>query len=223
MRKITYAISSLFAVVIFLTNIGSVNADGAYGQSGCVPVYGGGVQCPRVGQVLIDKTVRNPATGIFVDNLLPADPRYRPGNLVTFRLAVKNTGDEKLDKVTVTDIFPQYVDFTSGPGNFDSNTKTLKFDVLDLVGGSTREFEVVGKIVHAAVLPADKSVVCPVNTVEAVTSTQTDRDTSQLCIEKEMVVPSVPSAGPKEWTLSFAGLGTALAIGLSLRKKALLS
>lgn len=209
--------------VIYLTNGVKVSADGTYGQSGCVPVYGGGVQCPRVGQVLINKTVRNPSTGIFVDNLGPSDPRYRPGWTVKFQLTISNTGDETLSKVTVTDKLPDYLDFTSGPGNYDNNTKTLTFDIFDLKGGASQTYEITAKVVHPAVLPADKSVVCVINNVTAVSSSQTDRDASQLCIEKEMIVPSVPTAGPKEWVLSIVGLTTTLTIGLYIRKKAVIS
>lgn len=204
--------------VIYITNVVKVSADGI-DQTNCVPVYGGGVSCPRIGQVLINKTVRNPSTGVFVDNLGPSDPRYHPGNLVTFHLKVSNNGDQMLDKVTVTDKLPDFVDFTSGPGNYDNHSKTLTFDVLNLAGGTSQTFEIVARVVHVAVLPADKSIVCEVNTVDAVSSSQTDHDESQFCIEKQMVVPSAPSAGPKEWMLTFAGLGTALTIGLYFRKK----
>lgn len=221
-------IKNMYKTIFLLTTIVLINlfgttqvvADGTSGQSGCVPVYGGGVQCPRVGQVLIDKTVRNPSTGIFVDNLGPSDPKYRPNWLVTFRLIIKNTGNQTLDKVTVTDKLPNFVDFTSGPGNYDANSRTLTFDVLNLTGGSTQTYNIVVRVVHAAVLPANKSIICEVNAVNAVTSSQKDSDSSQFCIEKEMVVPSVPTAGPEHWILSIVGLTTTLTIGLYLRKKA---
>lgn len=222
-KLLNFVVLLVTSFVISIANASQVFADGTYGQSGCVPVYGGGVQCPRVGQVLINKTVRNSSTGIFVDNLGPTDPKYRPDWMVKFHLTISNTGDETLSKVTVTDKLPDFVDFTSGPGNYDSNTKTLTFDVFDLAGGSSQTYEITAKVVHPAVLPADKSVTCVVNNVTAVTASQTDSDSSQFCIEKEMIVPSVPSAGPEHWILSIAGLGTALTIGLYLRKKAIIS
>lgn len=209
--------------VIYLTNIVRVSADGTYGQSGCVPVYGGGVQCPRVGQVLINKTVRNPSTGVFVDNLGPSDPKFHPENSIAFHLTVQNTGDQTLDKITVTDTLPDFIDFTSGPGNFDSNVKTLTFDVLNLAGGSSQTYEVVGRVVPEAVLPQDKNLVCVVNNVKAVSSSQADTDSSQVCIEKTVVVPAVPTAGPKEWIISIAGLTVALTLGIYLRKKSFTS
>lgn len=227
MRNIAKVASFLaFLLPIFaihLTKPMLVFADGVYGQNGCVPVYGGGVQCPRVGQALINKTVRNPSTGIFVDNLGPSDPKFRPSWLVNFRITVQNTGDQTLNNVKVTDTLPDFVDFTSGPGSFDPNSKTLTFNVTNLTGGASRTFDVAARAVHAAVLPADKSIVCSVNTVDAmVTDTnQTDRDSSQFCIEKEMTVPSVPTAGPREWLLTVAGLASSLTAGLYLRKKAI--
>ena len=225
-KNILRAVFFLTAIALInLTNANQVFADGAYGQSGCVPVYGGGVQCPKVGQVLINKTVRNPSTGIFVDNLGPGDPKFRPEWLVAFHLTIQNTGDQTLNKVTVTDKLPDFVDFTSGPGTFDSNTKTLTFDVFNLTGGTSQTFEIVVRAVHAAVLPANQSVVCPVNTVDAVVvdTQQKDHDSSQFCIEKQVEVPSVPTAGPKEWVLSLVGFGTTLTVGLYLRKKATIS
>jgi len=192
-------------------------------SGGCVPVYGGGVQCPRAAEVLLDKKVRNPATGIFVDNLGLSDPKYRPTGIVTFRLYIKNTGDETIDRVTVTDKIPQFIDYMSGPGNFDNSSRTLTFTVDNLYGGTTRTFDIKGRIVHEAVLPAEKSVVCPVNIADADTSSQKDHDESQFCIEKPPVVPSVPKAGPEHWILSLGGLTTALSVGLYFRKKAFLA
>ncbi len=222
LKTMLKAVFFLTATVIYLTNSSSVLADGTYGQPGCVPVYGGGVQCPRVGQVLIDKTVKNSSTGIFVDNLGPSDPKFRPQWLVTFQLLIKNTGDQKIDKITVSDKLPDFIDFTSGPGTYNKDTKTLTFDVLGLGAGSSQTYYITARVVHPSVLPADKNVVCPVNSVEAATSSQKDTDSSQFCIEKEMVVPSVPNAGPEHWILSFAGLTSALITGLYLRRKSVI-
>lgn len=228
MRKISkYIVRTVFLftalVLVNLSNSKPVFADGTYGQSGCVPVYGGGVQCPRVGQVLINKTVRNPSTGVFVDNLGPLDPKYRPEWLVNFKVTVQNTGDQTLDKITVSDKLPDFVDFTSGPGNYDSKSKTLTFDVFNLSGGTSQTYNIIARVVHPAALPADKSMVCAVNNVNAATSSQTDSDSSQFCIEKEMIVPGVPTAGPKEWIISIVGLATALILGIYLRKNTIVS
>ncbi len=210
-------------IVLFITGLvlsSFVFSRSAFAGAGCVPVYGGGVQCPRVGQVLINKSVKNPSTGVYVDNLGPADPKYRPLWTVTFRIVVNNSGDESLDKVTVTDRLPSYLDFMSGPGVYDAKSRTLTFDVYNLAGGTSQTFEIKARVSNVT-LPADKSIVCPVNVVDAVTGAQTDHDESQFCIEKQMVVPAVPKAGPENWLLSIAGLIASLKAGLILRKRSL--
>lgn len=211
----------LIGTLITLTfPLSSVIADGGpYGESGCVPVYGGGVNCPKSGQVLIDKLVQNPSTGIFVDNLGPSDPKYKPQQVVTFRLIVKNSGDQKLESVTVKDTLPQFVDFMTGPGNFDKNSHVLTFTVNNLAGGESQTFEIKGRTSHPAVLPESKNIVCPVNTVDASAGDQKDHDEAQFCIEKKQAVPVVPKAGPEGVLLTLAGFGSALIAGLKLRKK----
>jgi uncharacterized repeat protein (TIGR01451 family) len=190
-----------------------------FASSGCVPIYGGGYNCPKVGQVLIDKKVLNPSTGIFVDNLGPSDPKYKPQQVVTFRLIVKNSGDQNLETVTVKDTLPQFVDFMSGPGEFDKKTGVLTFTVNNLAGGESQTMEIKARTVHPAVLPESKNIVCPVNTVDAVAGDQKDHDESQFCIEKKQIVPAVPKAGPESVVLTLVGLGSSLIAGLKLRKK----
>lgn len=210
------AVAGLISAVTIISPLTGVFADGTYG-AGCTSVYGGGVNCPRVGQVLINKTVKNPSTGIFVDNLGPADPKYRTQEVVTFQITVKNSGDQSMDSVTVKDTLPQYVDFMTGPGTYDANSKVLTFTVNNLDAGSTQTFEVKGRTTHPAVLPADKNVICPVNVADAQSGDQKDHDEAQFCIEKKPEVPMVPKAGP-EMTALFSLAGSLLT-GLFIKKK----
>lgn len=196
-------------------------SEGPYGGGGCVPVYGGGVQCPRVGQVLVDKKVRNPATGIFVDNLGLSDPKYLPQQVITFQIIVKNSGNDTISGVNVTDNIPQFIDFMSGPGSYDSKARIISFTVSNLEGGNSQTFEVKGRVVHSAVLPTEKSIICPVNVIDASTNSQKDHDESQFCIEKQIVVPTVPKAGPEHWIVSLGGLSIVFGFGVYFRKKAL--
>lgn len=219
----------ILRVVIFLTSfvvlinagISSVSANG-----GCVPVYGGGVQCPRPGNVLIDKKVQSPSSGVYVDNLGPGDPKYRPEQIVTFQIIVQNSGKESLNTVNITDILPQYVDFMSGPGNYDSKSKSVSWTVSNLTPASTQVYYIKGRIVHQALFPADINIVCPtssnpqpINKVDAKSNGQTDHDESRFCIQKEVIVPIVPKAGPEHWLLSIVGLVVTFYAGNILRKK----
>lgn len=200
------------------------HADGAQiygGEGGCIPVYGGGVSCPRPGQVLLDKSVINPATGIYVDNLDIADPKFHPRDTISFRITVRNSGEETLSAVEVTDTLPSFVDFQSGPvgSNYDENTRQLRFTARDIGAGASQIFDIKVRASHIAVLPEGKNIVCPLNVADAVTADQTDHDEAKFCIEKEIEVPEVPKAGPENWLITLFGLGASLKAGLVLRKK----
>lgn len=212
MKELIYRTTKIFVIVstLVLSITSKVSANG-----GCVPVYGGGVQCPPSPQIIINKTVKNPATGFFVDNLGPSDPKYRPQQVVTFHLTVKNPTDQTMNNISVSDKLPREVDFVSGPGNFDQNSRTLNFSVDSLSAGESRVFEITGRTVHPALL--SKNVTCPVNAVDAKTSDKSDHDESQFCIQKEAVIPVVPKAGAETGLL--LGLVSALTGGIILRKK----
>lgn len=218
-----YILGAVFFLAAISVSLFSPNLSIAGGETpiyGGIPVYGGGFMVP--GQVLIDKTVLNPASGIFVDNLGPNDPKYRPQQFVTFRIVVKNSGEQTLSKVTVTDKIPQFTDFVSGPGTYDEKARVLTFTATDVGGGASQTYELKVRTVHAALLPEGKNVVCPVNIVDALSAKEIDHDESQFCIEKQMIVPIVPQSGPEHWMLTLGGLIGALMTGTYLRKKAVI-
>lgn len=186
---------------------------------GGVPAYGGGLVEPGKGNVMLDKMVKNPATGNFVDQLGPLDPKYRPLNIVVFKITVKNPGEESVENAKVVDSLPEFVDYMSGPENstYDSASRQLTFQIDSLGAGEEREIEIKARISHQSLLPEEKNVVCPVNLVEATLADNSDRDESQFCIEKELIVPQVPEAGAE--TLMLSIFGSLLSTGIYLRKK----
>ena len=225
----------ILSAVAFLAFAGSTNAaTGVYGGYGapCEPIYGGGEVCVSRGQILINKTVKNPVTNVFVDNLsLSNDPKYTANQTVEFQLTLTNTGKETLGEVTVTDTFPSFLNFESGPGTFDSNSKTLTFKIGDLKAGESRVYIVRGTVVGTNDLPSDQAVTCVVNQVKAVNPENESTDVSQLCIEKVIVttkgglpvmpapvITQTPSTGPE--MLPLIGLIPAGLGGLFLRKRA---
>lgn len=229
MNKLILSISA----VLFLTFGGvAFAADGNNGYGApCEPVYGGGEVCVSKGQILINKTVKNPTSGVFTDNLsLTNDPKYSANSTVEFQLTLTNTGQNTLNEVTVTDIFPSFLTFESGPGSFDSNSKTLTFKVNDLKAGESRVFTVSGKVVAVSSLPADQAVTCVVNQAKAKSSENESSDVSQFCIEKVItttkgglpVMPApqmtqTPSTGGE--MLALVGLIPAAGAGIFLRRR----
>src|SRR3989338_3144524 len=139
-KKLISIFLLLFLSVIFSAlNTGRVFASGdeIYGGApvyggvpvyGGAPVYGGGVVVSR-GEMLLDKKVKNPATGVFVDHLGPTDPKYRPQTVVTFQINLRNAGDSALENITVVDTLPRYLDFMDGPGTYNKDENTLTFNV----------------------------------------------------------------------------------------------
>jgi len=220
---------SIFALAIFAL---ITSAKGALADTACQPIYGGGQTCVQVGNVLINKTVQNPQTGSFVDNLNINDPKFAPASSATFNITVTNTGSSTINKTTVKDTLPQFVSFVSGPGSFDSNTKVLTFDVSDLKAGETKTFTVVAKITDAGQLPADQGITCVVNQALATAENgQQSSDNSQFCIQKPVlgetkgglkvfpapVVTTTPATGPE--MLPLIGLIPTAVLGFLLRRK----
>lgn len=180
-----FLVVSLFAIsyLLFATR---VTADVS-----CQPIYGGGQTCQQTGNLLLTKTILNPQTNTMVANLGVNDPKYSPDFITTFQLTVKNTGSGTISHVDIKDVFPQFVNFTVGPGSFDQNTKTVSFGLDNLNPGESRLFTILGKVVSANQLPGDKSVVCVVNQATATTADGLmSQSNSQFCIQKVTITPT---------------------------------
>lgn len=216
-----------------------VAAPKAFADTSCQPIYGGGQSCVTTNNIIVNKTVLNPRTNQFVDNLSINDPKYQPGFITTFQISITNTGNSNVGRVDVRDIFPQYLSFSSGAGTFDTNTNTLSFSLANLAPNETRTYSVVGRIFNADQMPiAQGSVVCVVNqAIATVNGSSVSQDNAQLCIEKSppviassttkggfpvyssVAVTSSPKTGPEALAL-FAMIPTGLA-GWFLRKHAM--
>lgn len=197
--------------------------NGQYGQYG---QYGGGA--PER-SIMVDKMV---ATGqktkggqqTFVDNLLPSDPRFAPNTQVTFQIKVKNTSDVTLKNVTVRDILPTFVDAVEGPGEYDANSKTISWTYSELKSGEEKIERVIAQIKPQNQLPADKGLMCMTNKAVVTADNATDEDTSQFCVEKQVVTSegTAPTATPEAGAplLIIGALNLlGLAGGIALRKR----
>lgn len=161
-------------------------SQGAFAQVVCQPIYGGGQTCVNVGNINVRKLVSHPQTGTFVENLGINDPKFTPNQNVTFQIVVTNSTGSTINKVVIRDIYPQFVNFVSGPGNFDQNTKTLTFEAINLLPNESRSFTLQGRIVAQNQLSQD--VTCVVNQVTATADNMQAQDNAQLCIEKPRAV-----------------------------------
>lgn len=218
--KQTLSKTIAWAVLAFLIlSTMQVRADsGQYGQ------YGSGQPSHKI---LIDKFVGKPTTtkggnveANYVDNYSASDTRFKPEDVVLFKLKVKNTSNEKLTGVTVKDTLPGYVEALEGPGSYDANSKTITFNVGDLNAGEEKVYYLKTRVFKQNQLPADKGVMCLVNKAEVYNNKVRDEDTAQFCVEKT-VTPgtTVPKAGPEMGLALMAGNAVALAAGILLKKR----
>ena len=160
----------------------------SYADMSCQPIYGGGQTCVTTGNFVIDKKILNTQTNAFVDNLGVNDMKFEPGNIVNFQISVTNNGTTS-QTIDVKDIFPQYLNFETGPGSFDPNTKNLTFTANNLKPDETRTFKVNGRIVDSNQISISQGFVCVVNQATATNpkdTSQTSQDNSQFCIEKKV-------------------------------------
>lgn len=223
MKIILISFISFFALLF--------SSGASFADVSCQPIYGGGQNCITIGKIVVNKTVQNPQTGQFVDNLGTNDPKHSPNQNVTFQISITNTGSTTVPQVVVKDILPGHVTFVSGPGNFDNNTKTLTFLIFNLNPNETRNFTLQAKVVDINQLPASENITCVVNqAIITATDTSASQDNSQFCIQKPQVttkgglpilpppkVPVTPPTGAE--MLGLIGLIPAGLSGWFLRRK----
>jgi len=183
----------------------------------CTTNYGGTTVCTP-NDLLINKQVKNPISGIFVENLSSGDATYSPGSEVLFRLTIRNTSGETFNPVVVKDTFPDYMTFVSGPGTYDSGSRTLTFELTNLVAGETRTVEILAKFENRT-MPYD--VFCVTNWAKATAAARPegDDDTADLCVTSKVLgVTTLPAAGFNDFLvlLPFAGIGL---MGIALLRK----
>lgn len=182
----------------------------------CTTQYGGTTTCVPT-DLTINKQVKNTVTGVFVENLGVSDTPFGVGADVLFRLTIRNGSGETFNPVTVKDVLPEHLTFVSGPGTYDSKTRTLTYSLTDLIAGETRTQEIMAKVVTT--LPQDKSMICEQNYAEVSALNRKDDDTSQVCMaSKVMGATTLPVAGFDDLLLILPFVGTALG-GLALLKR----
>lgn len=181
---------TVFAITLLLCSTpGVVHAQAT---NSCSPIANGGKTCLTTGDFSINKTVLNPQTNKFVENLSITDPKYAPGYNISFTIVVTNKTNGELKDVTVTDTMPQYVTYVTSDGSYDSSKKTVTFTLGTLAKGATKTYDIQGKIQDAGQLPS--SIVCVANQVLAAKGNKQASDHTQFCIAKDGSTAGNPPA-----------------------------
>src|SRR6185295_4301405 len=98
-----------FSVITLATLVAPLSVSAA---TVCTPVYGGGQTCVTTGPS-INKTIKNPSSGAYVDNLLINDPKYSANDSVSYQITVTNPTGTAMTALTVTDDFPTLISYVS--------------------------------------------------------------------------------------------------------------
>ena len=192
--------------------------NGQYGEEVCVPT-----------EIAVDKQVRNPVTGVFVENLLAGDAAYSPGSEVTYKLVIKNNDTVGFSEVFVKDTLPEKL--ISGrvadenkdeifDQSYNSDTRELTFKIKDLKAGEGREVKVVANVLGSGSF--GDSLTCDIeNRARVEAEGKSDEDSAKLCVAKEVLgVTTLPQAGPEDVIPYLPFIGTALTgIALMLKKR----
>lgn len=212
--------TSMFMIFASQPAMAGMSGYGQYGQ------YSGnntGATTSKI--IIIDKKVSygNITKGNnnkYFDNLSTNDVRFTPGQKVYFQIKVKNASNTKLTNVIVKDIVPAYIEPIEGPGTYNSNSRTITYNIKELNAGQEDTKYFLMQVVAQENLPADKGLMCITNHAEASAGSIKDTDTSQFCIEKVVMnVQQAPAAGP-EFGLAIVALQAAgLGAGIYLRKR----
>ncbi len=85
-------------------------------------------------QLIVDKQLKQVNEGQWHDNL-GSKVAFNRGDLIDFRLIIRNSGDSDLESVVVNDILPNYLQPIFYPGQYDKQKKKIIWRVGTLKAG----------------------------------------------------------------------------------------
>lgn len=199
MNKTKVFLTAFLAAVVL-----ALSSNSAFASVRCETQYGGNEICVTIGELQINKEILDPRySGVYRDNLYVTDYQFKTADFVTFKLIVKNVGDNTLSNIKIIDNLPSFLFFTGG------SVSEYKIDQLN--PGESKEIEVKSRVVAESQLVVDR--ICGVNTAEVWSDgDQHDKDTAELCATKKVLgVKVLPETGDNTPSVIF---GVSLAIAL---------
>lgn len=172
------------SITLFLATAQAVYAQ----EDGCRPIYGGGETCLPSQKVTVNKTVQNPITFGFVEELSTKTP-FSPNQTIMFKITAANKDAKTVENIKAKDVLPPYVVFVQGPGTFDQKTNTFSFTIDRLGKDQSKDTFVTGRIVGPDKLPQDQNSVCIANQVRIESQSKTSQDNTQFCIQRLASIP----------------------------------
>lgn len=82
----------------------------------------------------------------FVDNIDASQKLFVIGDVLEYKIVVKNVGTSTITDVKVTDYLPKYLSLIFFPGTFDKNTNEIKFSIDSLASNESKEYLIRAKL-----------------------------------------------------------------------------
>lgn len=197
----TLFVSGLLAVAFQLATQSK-----AYAQS-CEPTYGGGQDCTSTQTFDVSKKVR--IEGSNDDSWNDKVTDVKEGDVVEFKIEVKNTGNVEVDGMKMTDSLPDEMYKTGGDGLTES------WDNFE--PGETQTFIIQAKV-NASEFDAANFDKCVVNKVKVEQDGDTVGTAAATVCYSNAELTELPQTGDNS-LITFAVIGFGLiALGLLIKK-----
>jgi len=158
----------------------------------CKPIFGGGTTCNKNGNLLINKALKHPTTGAYVETI-PQGMYLSPNQELTFRITVINDNNSSVSNISITDKFPALLIYTGGAGKFETTTRTLTIPLEKLNGNESKSFIVTARVAGADRFSRDQAVTCLANQAQVKAGNRFSSDNVQFCVQTGEIAPTVES------------------------------
>jgi uncharacterized repeat protein (TIGR01451 family) len=203
----------IIAAATFL--IATTTADAQYG---CPPY---GAECPPSSKIVVDKQIRDPRNGNYVDNLTLADYKFAPGEDVIFKITIKNTGNKDVENVEGVDTIPQLTDTLLLSGETRESLRELTKNFGTLKANETRTWFIRVRVKASDQIPAGTVCGDP-KAINRITVRAKDMpnatDTSSFCIQKSVLGATKQPESGSPLLIIATGLSALAGIGFAGQK-----
>jgi uncharacterized repeat protein (TIGR01451 family) len=183
--KYVLCLSILASCFLTLTSTQSFAQTPTPTQTVCPPVYGGGTICQDT-NILVDKKVKDPVSGNFVNNSDLSQIPFAPGEHVFFRISVTNISTSPLKNITVMDNLPQFLTVIQTPGTYEGTQRRISITLDSLKANEAKSYDIELVISPLDALNGTGTTFCLSNQAVAKIDTHVSNDTAQICVQKTL-------------------------------------
>lgn len=183
-------------LALILTTLYLLLTTNVSAQSSCPPIFGGGDPCVVHPNLTIDKKIEDPLSGQFLDALTYTISDQSEAENLVFRITVKNTSNNALSNISLTDTLPSVFTYISGNGKYDPVKKTFTNTINKLEKNQSKEYT-LRVTINPEVL--EKASACSINQAVITQNNKKGSDYVKTCINLSIdtTVTSVQGATSK--------------------------